>query len=161
MLRVLGDGENRHRLEAGDGTRVGWIRGRAVAFVGLPSEREAVRAAVPASRALNGVLRREYPGWPHYEPALEQLRLAHDGAYEWISDGTAPIARLLRPPADVPADSPFGLEFVLPSYASEGVAVAAAQALARALAPHIDLAPHARPSAPAAGVAGAAGAARA
>ncbi len=145
MLRVLGDGEGRHRIESADGVPLGWIRGRAIGFRGLPDETVAVRAAVAAVRALEAVLRREYPGWPRYEPRLDALRLVHDGAYEWISDGTAPIARLLRPGADAP-DERYGLEFVLPSYASEGLAVSAAQALARALAPHLGVPAAARPA---------------
>jgi hypothetical protein len=137
MLRVLGDGENRHRVEDDSGTPIGWVRGRAVGFHGLASEEAALKAVVDASRALEGVLRTTYPGWPRYQPSRTRLRLVHDGAYEWITDGSAPLARLLRIRGETPTDGSFGLEFVLPSYASEGVAVVAAQALGRALLPHM------------------------
>jgi hypothetical protein len=136
MVRVLADGEQRHRLEDADGNHIGWIRRRAVGFRGFQSERDATAAAVDAWRALESVLRREYTGWPRFEPVLEALRLVHDGAHEWISDGRTPLARLLRPTADAPSDAPFAIEFVLPSYASEGVAIAAAQVVARALQDH-------------------------
>jgi hypothetical protein len=136
MIRVLADGEQRHRLEDAEGRLIGWIRRRAVGFRGFASERDAITAAVDGWRALESVLRREYAGWPRFEPAFDELRLVHDGAHEWISDGRTPLARLIRPPADGGSDGSFAIEFVLPSYASEGVAIAAAQVLARALQDH-------------------------
>lgn len=139
MLRVLGDGESRHRLEDRAGTHVGWIRGRTVGFHGLASEDAAMHAALSASQALDQVLRRTYPGWVRQHPKLEELRLVHDGAYEWFTDGTVPIARLLRIRTDMPRGSSFGVELVLPSYASEGVAITAAQAIGRALRSHIEI----------------------
>ena len=135
MLRVMEMGEGVHRIEAPDGAVVGWIRGRTVAFRGFADVDAALDAAGPASAALEKALRRQYPGWPHYEVEREKLRLVHDGAYEWVSDGTAPIARLVRPREDR-AES-YGLEFALPSYASEGVAITAAQSLWLALADHV------------------------
>jgi hypothetical protein len=50
----------------------------------------------------------------------------HDGALEWISDGTTPIARLGRPPAADGCGS-YSIEFVLPSSATEAAAIQAAQ----------------------------------
>jgi hypothetical protein len=135
MVRFLADGELRHRLEDADGNHIGWIRRRAVGFRGFQSERDAIDAAVDAWRALESVLRREYTGWPRFEPVLEALHLVHDGAHEWISDGRTPLARLARP-TDSGPDTSFAIEFVLPSYASEGVAIAAAQVMARALQDH-------------------------
>jgi hypothetical protein len=96
---------------------------------------------VAAWQALKSVLRRQYAGWPAYEPALDQLRLVHDGAYEWISDGMSPLARVLRPPADRAVAAGLAIEFVLPSYASEGVAVAAAQLMSQRLRDHVRRAP--------------------
>jgi len=137
MLSVHADGENRHRLENGARAQVGWIRGRAIGFGGFTSERGAMRAALVGSRALQTALRREYPGWPRQDSASNGLRLVHDGAYEWVTDGIVPIARLLRGRADVIPVPPLGIEYVLPSFASEGVAIMMAQALARALQPHL------------------------
>src|SRR3712207_3683092 len=111
MIRVLGDGEQRHRLEDAEGCLIGWIRRRAVGFRGFASERHAITAAVDGWRALEGVLRREYPGWPRFQPAFDELRTVHDGAHEWISDGRTPLARLVRPPADT-GDATFAIEFV-------------------------------------------------
>ncbi len=137
MIRVLADGEQRHRLEDAEGRLIGWIRRRAVGFSGFASERHAVTAAAHGWRALESVLRREYAGWPRFEPALDELHLVHDGAHEWISDGRTPLARLIRPPADGGSDeTTFAIEFVLPSFATEGVAIAAAQVVAKAVNDH-------------------------
>lgn len=137
MLNVMAIGDGSHRIEGADGSTVGWIRGRTIRFNGPETVDAAMEIAVPAHRALAAVLRRQYPGWPHYEPAVDRLRILHDGAYEWISDGTAPIARVLRSSG---AGAPIGLEFALPSYASEGVAISAALALGHVLGPHLGLA---------------------
>ncbi|HEX6597712.1 MAG TPA: hypothetical protein VF034_00190 [Gemmatimonadaceae bacterium] len=132
MLRVLSDGDDRYRLENQDDVQVGWINGRAIGFRGFATEAAAKDGAVAAWRALDLVLRRQYPGWPSYAPALDDLQLVHDGAYEWFADGTAPIARLIRPQRRA-YDLTFGIELVLPSYASEGVAITAAHAVGAAL----------------------------
>ena len=133
MLKVLSDGDDRYRLENDADETMGWISGRAIGFRGFATEHEAKEGAVAAWRALELVLRRQYPGWPSYAPSLETLRLVHDGAYEWFADGTAPIARLIRPRRRA-YDLSFGIELVLPSYASEGVAITAAHAVGAALA---------------------------
>jgi hypothetical protein len=136
MLRILSEGEDRHRLESASGARVGWIHGHAIGFRGIESESAAMRAAVPAARALEAILLREYPGRPRHESSAA-VKLVRDGAYEWIAAGAHPLARLLRPVDDRPSDpfdSTFGIELVLPSYSTEGVAIQAAEALSRALA---------------------------
>lgn len=134
MLRVLSDGDDRYRLENDDDVQIGWINGRAIGFRGFATEADAKEGAVVAWRALDLVLRRQYPGWPSYSPALDEIELVHDGAYEWFADGTSPIARLVRPQRRA-YDLTFGIELVLPSYASEGVAITAAHAVGAALAP--------------------------
>ena len=131
MIRIMADGESRHRLETDAGRHVGWIRRRAIGLRGLAPEGAAVHAATTAWHSLEAVLQREYPGWPRFEPAFDRLRLVHDGAYEWISDGRTPIARLHRPREG--ADASFAIEFVLPSFSTEGVAIAAALLMARSI----------------------------
>lgn len=135
MLRIVSDGENRHRLEDASGTAIGWIRGRTIGFRGFAREDLARDAAIAASQAMQRALRSQYPGWLWYEAAVDKLRLVHDGAYEWFYDGTAAIARLLRPHSRA-YDDTLGIELVLPSYASEGVAMTVAQSLARAVDPY-------------------------
>jgi hypothetical protein len=65
------------------------------------------------------------------------IHTVHDGAYEWFFDGTIAIARLLRPQRRA-YDMSFGIELVLPSFATDGLAVAAAHALCSAVAPYRD-----------------------
>lgn len=130
MIKVLAAGENRHRLEDADGKHVGWIQGRALGFRGMRSEAEALAAVATAWRSFDAALRRHYFGRPAHETSLDVLRLVHDGAYEWVTDGRAPLARLYRP-GDVGGD--YAIELVLPSYASEGVAISVAQVVGSAL----------------------------
>jgi hypothetical protein len=139
MLKILSDGDNKHRVEDSAGTQIGWINGRTIGFRGFDTEDDAREATIAAWRALGSALRQQYAGWPRYEPKLDQLRRIHDGAYEWFYDGTAPIARLLRPQRRA-YDRSFGIELVLPSYASEGVAIAAAHSVAKAIVPYRDAA---------------------
>lgn len=133
MLSIHADGDGRHRLEDARGTAIGWVRGRTIGFTGLRSVRGAIGAAADGARALQQALRRQYPGWPQHVPALEELRVVHDGAHEWISDGKVPLVRLLRLRGEEATRGAFGLEFVLPTFASDGVAIAVAHALGRAM----------------------------
>ena len=133
MYRVLAEGEERHRVEDVDGTPVGWIHGRTIGFRGFDDEAHALRAAGVAWRALDRVLRREFAGWPRHEPAYDRLRLANDGTGEWVTDGQWTLARVLRYDRTPRGAPPLALEFQLPSYAREGVAVAAAQLMGVAL----------------------------
>ena len=148
MFRVLADGDDTHRLEDAEGVAVGWIRGRVIGLRGLDDEQQATAVAIAAWRALTAALRRQFGGWPRYEPALDRLRVVHDGVHEWISDGTAPIARLVREEHGAARErshatahaaaqatthaGPLAIEFELPSFASEGIAVSAAQLMGRA-----------------------------
>ena len=63
----------------------------------------------------------------------------HDGVHEWFHDGSSAIARLLRPRPGARHDS-FGIELALPSYATEGVAIAVAHSVATATKPYRELA---------------------
>jgi len=137
MLKILSDGDSKHRVEDSAGAQIGWINGRTIGFRGFSTEDDARDATIAAWRAFDRALHQQYAGWPRYEARLDQLRTMHDGAYEWFYDGTAPIARLLRPQPRAYDDS-FGIELVLPSYASEGVAIAAAHRVALAVAPYRD-----------------------
>ena len=135
MLKILDQGDDKHDVEDSSGTKIGWISGRSVGFRGFVTETDARQGAVAAWRALDLVLRQHCAGGPRHEPALDRLRTVQDGAYEWFSDGTAPIARLLRPRRRA-YDGSFGVELVLPSSATEGVAIAAARSMASATAPY-------------------------
>jgi hypothetical protein len=145
MMRVFSEGDGLYRLEDGTGRHVGTIRGRTISFRGFPTELAARDAAVAAWRAMNDALRREYPSWPHHALVPERLGTTHDGAYEWFYDGTRAIARLLRPRPVIAHEPTFGIELVLPSYSSEGIAIAAAHGMTRAVAPYRDAAPNEAP----------------
>jgi hypothetical protein len=138
MLRIFADGEAAHRLEDPDGTAVGWVRGRGIGFRGFADERQAVDAAVAAWTALDAVLRRQFAGWPRHAPALDRLRVVHDGVYEWISDGHSSLARLHRVADAAGPGGPLAIELELPSFASEGIAIAAAQLVGEAIRKHVD-----------------------
>ena len=145
MLRVFSEGDDLYRLEDGTGAQVGTIRGRTIGFLGFATEADARAAAISAWSAMTDSLRREYPSWPRYELALDRISTVHDGAYEWYYDGTKAIARLLRPRRGDRTPS-FGIELLLPSYASEGVAITASHAMARAVALYRDAAPEVAPA---------------
>jgi hypothetical protein len=134
MFNIIGEGEGRYRIMLGDETVVGWLTGRAVGFRGLSSESQAREAAATAWTAMDAVLTSQYAGWPRREPRFDQMRLVHDGAYEWLHEGSMPIARLLRPHRGI-LNGTFGIELVLPTYATEGVGISVAQSVARAVGP--------------------------
>ena len=136
MISVFADGENRHRLTDASGVEIGWIRGRVIGFRGVRTEEDAREAVVAAYPRLESALRQHFPGWPRHEPSPDHLRVVMDGAYEWIADGVHPLARLHRP-AHAGDRGLFALEFVLPSYASEGVTISVAQVLGHALRPYL------------------------
>ena len=146
MMRVFAEGDDLYRLEDVRGVHIGTIRGRTISFRGFPTEIAARDAAVAAWLAMNEALRREYPSWPHHELALERLGTTHDGAYEWFYDGTRAIARLIRPRAGA-RELTYGIELVLPSYSSEGVAITASHGMSRAVASYRDGMPSGAPSA--------------
>ena len=138
MVRALADGEDRHRLEDASGRDIGWIVRRAVGFRGFATEAAAMRAAAESWRALEASLNREYGGRPKRDVRADRLRIVREGSTEWISDGELSIARLQRPPDDHHPRSPtFAIELELPSYATEGVTIAAAQVVARAIHHHL------------------------
>jgi hypothetical protein len=130
--KLISLGDRKYRLETRAGRIQGWIRGHAVGFLGLRDKAAALACAPTLRRALDAVLVREYPD--RYQPVRDfhDLLLVHDGAYEWIAARDVPIARLDRP-GSKEFDGDTAIEFVLPSYASEQVTIAAAAVLAHTL----------------------------
>ena len=127
MVKVLAHGEDSYRLVNTAGSDVGWIRPRTIGFGGFATEEAAFAAALAGGRALANRFKREF-GVSH--PALSErprLRKKLDGAYEWIADGRVPIARLIREETETSQVERFAIEFVLPSYASDAVAINSAQ----------------------------------
>lgn len=137
MVKVLAHGEDSFRLVNEAGMDVGWIRPRTIGFGGLATEEQAFAAALAGGRALANRFKREF-GVSH--PALTEkprLRKVRDGAYEWIADGRVPIARLLREEGGTLATERYAIEFVLPSYATDAVAINAAQVVYGAFEPTV------------------------
>ena len=142
MFKVFIDGnDDRLRLENSAGRRIGWIRDRTFGFGGLASDKAALGAAVDAWRSLEKALQRGYPGRAPRPVDESNVGLVQDGAYEWVADGFRPIARLLRPRTERNPEDSFALEFLAPSYATQHVTIAAAQAVWEALSEHIAPAP--------------------
>ena len=138
MLSVISEGSGRHRLENGSGANVGWIRGRVIGFRGLRSKADVIAAASEGWRTLRTVLHGEYAAFPPPEVAWSRLRLVHDGAHEWVSDGRVPLARVYRPGHGA-AHGPetgrhFAVEFVLPAWLGDERIVPLAHTLWEALA---------------------------
>lgn len=130
MVRILAEGDNRHRLENSNGTLLGLINGRAIRFIGFASEQESVSSALTLWRVMDDAFAREFVGWKRHEIRRDNIMLVHDGAYHWVSDGLKPIARLLRGAARGRAGA-FAIEFVCPSFAKEGTVITVAQVMAR------------------------------
>jgi hypothetical protein len=136
MFNIIGDGEGKYRIMLGEEVAVGWLNDRVVGFRGMTSEALAREAASIAWQAMDAVLANQYAGWPRREPRLDLMRVTHDGAHEWLHAGSMPIARLLRPHRRA-FNATFGIELMLPSYATEGVGVTVAQSVARAMVPFV------------------------
>jgi hypothetical protein len=147
MIAIIKDGENRYRIVDGKGAELGWIRGRALRFDGFRTDDAVMDAALRAWRALQSALRHEEVQARRHAPRLGRLRLVHDGAYEWISDGQIPVARLFRPPADAGPEATFAIELLLPSYASEALVMTAAREIAEAVRQHAAVTAHVPPDA--------------
>ncbi len=144
MLKVMSSADDKHRLEDASGDMIGWIAGNTIGFRGFSTEYDAREAAAAARHSLDAVLGAHYPGWPRSDLSADQLRTALDGAYEWFTDGKKPVARLLRPHRRA-FDASYGIELVLPSFASDGMAVTAAHAVGAAVIPYRDIDPRRSP----------------
>jgi hypothetical protein len=130
MFKVFIDGsDDRLRLEDFAGEKVGWIHGNTFGFAGLPSEKIAIDAAVEGWQSLEKALQRGYPGRTARSVDKSNVRLAYDGAYEWVADGIRPLARLLRPFTTRNPERSFALEFLVPYHATQHVTIASAQAV--------------------------------
>lgn len=143
MFKVFIDGnDDRLRLEDTEGRTIGWIRGQTIGFGGLPSEKIALLAVPEAWMALETTLQRGYPGRAPRPVKKSNIDVVHDGAYEWVADGFRPLARLLRPHTGRNSEASYALEFLVPSYATQHVTIAAAQAVWEALSDYIQLRTH-------------------
>ena len=112
-LSIFEYGDGRFRLFHGE-REVGWIEGRAVAFVGFEGEEAAVRAAAIGYDALSEWLARQR----HQDAAPRgnrRLRVRSEGGERALTLGGVGVGRLVSGPADHPADGmSHGFELLLP-----------------------------------------------
>jgi len=136
MLNVFETGEATFRLSDRHDEDVGWIRGGTLGFDGFASEADAIAAALAGSEALRRHLDRINGSVQPTAAPTGRTRVVHDGAYEWVSKGAVPLARLYRPGRDGTAPKRRGhaVEFVLPSYVRAGSVITAAQVVHHAIA---------------------------
>jgi hypothetical protein len=87
--------------------------------------------------ALETTLERVYRGRASRPVKESNIDVVHDGAYEWVADGFRPLARLMRPSTGRNTEASYALEFMVPSYATQHVTIAAAQAVWEALSDFI------------------------
>lgn len=134
MFKIFADGDDdRLRLEDSAGRRVGWISGHTIGFDGIASEKAALQAVVEAWPSLETALHREFPGRVKRPVNRANVDLTREGGSEWVADGSRPLARLLRPLTGRNSEDSFALEFFVPSYATQHVTIAAAQAVGEVL----------------------------
>jgi hypothetical protein len=117
MMRIIPRSPDAYLFRDGGHTPVGWLKERTVRFIGFPSHRDAVAAAVQGGLALasyvGGTTLHTRHAGPEVarppndvggEPAARDgrggVRLVHDGRYEWVFMNARRVARLV-PPADV------------------------------------------------------------
>lgn len=135
MITVTQQAQHHYVISDAAGVAIGWTGTRTIGFGPFADDRAAIAAAAAAWPVLQSGLARHFPGWERSDANThaKALRVVHDGAYEWISDGRVPLARLLR--KDDGRD--LSIEFVLPSFASDGLAIVLAPVLARAIEPFL------------------------
>jgi hypothetical protein len=133
MLAVIAHGDDAFRLVDRAGRDIGWVRPKAVGFSGFVSEHAARGAALDGARALVRCLKREF-GVTHLElNEKPRARTIRDGDGEWIADGRVRVARLLRIENGGAAGNEIAIEYRLPPYANQAVAINAAQIVYGAL----------------------------
>ena len=133
MLAVIAHGDDAFRLVDTTGRDVGWVRPKAIGFSGFVSENAARAAALDGARALVRCLKREF-GVTHLElNDPPRARTIRDGDGEWVADGRVRVARLLRVENGGGIGRALAIEFRLPPYASQAVAINAAQVVYGAL----------------------------
>ncbi|HEX3157403.1 MAG TPA: hypothetical protein VHQ45_02705 [Gemmatimonadaceae bacterium] len=132
-LTVFAEDEGMFALRDPDGAAIGSIRGDVVTFMGFDDVEHAVRAAREGSQALLQAICGAAGRPPAPEPDASRLEIVYDGGYEWISDGTLLLARLIRPSTSARGDGTYGIAFVFPTRRSDAQVIAVAHAVHDAL----------------------------
>lgn len=132
-LRVFGDDAG-FTLHDQHDAQVGWIEGRALGFRCFATLEDARAAARVAYETLASWSARTGAAAPPARIDNEPLHMVNDGAHEWFASGRVPVARLLRPRADVASDYGLhGIELVIPRGIGSVTAIGGAQIIHSAL----------------------------
>lgn len=133
-LRIFGDDASGFALHDAHDTPIGWIRGRTLGFRlfnTLNDAKEGARVAYDAAASWTARVGVTRPFTPIGDG---DLTLIHDGAYEWFASDLTPVARLLRPRADVILDGGrYGIELIIPQGIGAVAAMGGAQVIHSAL----------------------------
>jgi hypothetical protein len=130
-LSIFEHGDGRFRLFR-DGREIGWVEGRAVAFVGFDSEAAAAHAATAAHNALNNWLARQSREQP---TPRRRLGITVENGERHLTVGGIAIGRLLSGLEDrIATGGSHGFELTLPPRI--GAALSAAQVIDQALTRH-------------------------
>jgi hypothetical protein len=133
-LRIFGDDASGFALHDEHDTPIGWIRGRTLGFRLFNTLDDAMQGARVAYEAAASWAARMGVSRPLAAIGDADLTLVHDGAYEWVASGLTPVARLLRPRADVILDDgQYGIELVIPQGIGAVAAIGGAQVIHSAL----------------------------
>jgi len=128
-LRLMSEGDGKYRLENSAGALIGWIRGQVIGLTGFTSVGDAMAIVPMLNLRLETLLAQHHARGRPTGVQYDALHLAHDGAYEWITDGARPIARVYRPGiAGMPSDA-VSIEFVLPQSVTGAAIIQAALAI--------------------------------
>lgn len=134
-LKVFGSESSYFSLHNENDVPIGWIRDRTLGFRcfdSVPEARAAARIAYDvmiAACARIGVSSMASP------VGNAPLRIVHDGASEWFTNGGMPIARLLPARADAAGDptASYGIELIVPRGVGPVASIGIAQAIHVAL----------------------------
>ena len=133
MITVRQQAQHHYVISNAAGVAMGWTGTHTIGFGPFATEEAAIAAAAAAWPLMQSGLARHFSGWERVDVDAARLRVVHDGAYEWISDGRVPLARLYGP--DLRGNR--SIELVLPSFASDGVAIVLAPVLAGGIEPFL------------------------
>lgn len=133
-LRVFGDDAASFSLRDENDVEIGWIEGRALGFRCFADLDDAMAAARVAYETLVSWSARLGASRANVQIGDAELQVVNDGAYEWFASDRIPVARLLRPRADVALDRGlYGIELVIPQGIGAVAAIGGAQVIHSAL----------------------------
>lgn len=133
-LRVFGDDASGFTLHDSNEVQIGWIEGRALGFRCFAHLEDARVAARVAYDTITSWSARVGTSAAPVRIGDEPLQLVDDGAYEWFASDRVPVARFLRPRADLASDRGLcGIELVIPRGIGAVAAIGGAQVIYSAL----------------------------